>query len=102
VPIQNPKRVLRDVGRRVAEIREAAGKTQEKFSVQLKVSLKYLQRVEAGTENLTVLSLAKLANRARVRVTQLFEPPVTHRVKRRGRPPKRAAPARAPMAGRRV
>ena len=83
---QEPERVLKDIGRRVAEIRTGHGMTQERFAEEvLAVSLKYLQAVEAGRENLTVVSLVKLANLARVRVADLFTAPATRAI-RRGRP----------------
>lgn len=85
---QDPERVLRDIGRRVAEVRAEHDMTQERFAEDvLGVSLKYLQAVEAGRENLTVASLVKLANLAGVRVADLFTSPVTREV-RRGRPRK--------------
>jgi transcriptional regulator with XRE-family HTH domain len=42
----------------VAERRRAYGLTQEQLAEKLDVSLKYLQRVEAGEENLTLLRWA--------------------------------------------
>ena len=90
VPEQDPKRVLQDIGRCVAEIRAKTGLTQERFAENvLGVSLKYLQRVEAGRENLTVESLVALANKVQARVALLFEEPANREVKR-GRPPRRA------------
>jgi transcriptional regulator with XRE-family HTH domain len=84
---QDPERVLKDIGRRVAEIRAEHEMTQERFAEEvLGVSLKYLQAVEAGRENLSVASLVKLSNLARVRVAELFSPPATRKV-RRGREP---------------
>lgn len=72
--------------------------TQERFAEEvLGMSLKYLQAVEAGRENLSVISLVKLANLVRVRVSDLFNPPATREV-RRGRPPRR--PKLARKAGR--
>lgn len=62
--------------------------TQEQFAERvLGVSLKYLQRMEAGRANLTVESLVALANKTHIRVAQLFEAPTAREV-RRGRPPK--------------
>jgi transcriptional regulator with XRE-family HTH domain len=88
VRAQDPKRVLRDVGRKIAEGRVKRGLTQEAFAEQIVgCSLKYLQAIEAGRENLTVESLVALAGKVGVRVQQLFEAPVSRKV-RRGRPPK--------------
>jgi hypothetical protein len=63
--------------------------TQEQFAEKvLRLSLKYCQAVEAGRENLTVVSLVRLANKVRVPVARLFDAPVTRQV-RPGRPRKR-------------
>lgn len=80
--------MIKDLGRRIAELRAAHDWTQDDFSVRLNVSLKYIQRVEAGTENLTVDSLYKIAMKLRVEVVDLFTAPVDREI-RRGRPPKR-------------
>jgi transcriptional regulator with XRE-family HTH domain len=83
---KDPQRTLRDVGRRVAEIRAKAALTQEVFAERVaKISLKYLQRIEAGRANMSVLTLAKFAARIGVEVRELFDPPASH-VVRRGRP----------------
>ncbi|MGO9837360.1 MAG: helix-turn-helix domain-containing protein [Polyangiaceae bacterium] len=84
---QSAGRVTRDVGRRIAELRRGRGLTQEQLSEELRVTLKYLQRCEAGKENLTIASLTKLANRLRVPISSLFAPPASREV-RRGRPPR--------------
>ncbi|MBI3073009.1 MAG: helix-turn-helix transcriptional regulator [Deltaproteobacteria bacterium] len=81
-------RVLRAVGRRFAELRARRGLTQETLAERIGVSLKYLQRIEAGRENLTLKSLVELANTFRVKVDDLFRRPVSLAV-RRGRPRKR-------------
>jgi transcriptional regulator with XRE-family HTH domain len=87
--VETPKAVARNVGRRVAELRGERGLTQEEFSAEVGVSLRYLQQVEAGRENLTIESLVKLARHLRVRVVELFVP-AQAQVGRRGRPPRRA------------
>ena len=86
------RRLIKDLGRKVAELRIARGLTQERFAERLGVSLKYVQRIEAGSENLTVESLHRLATKLRVTVIALFEPPLVREV-RRGRP-KRASTSR--------
>jgi transcriptional regulator with XRE-family HTH domain len=83
------ERVMRGVGRRVAELRLTAELTQERLAEKCKVSLKYLQRVEAGRENLTLESLVKLANVLKVAPSALLEPPSTLARPRLGRPAKR-------------
>jgi hypothetical protein len=90
-------RALKDIGRRIAEARAERGLTQEAFAEQvLSVSLKYLQHLEAGRENLTVASLVSLAGRIGWPLPALFAPPRSREV-RRGRPPK--APSGEPGPG---
>ena len=82
----NSKRVLKDLGRCVAELRAAKGMTQAKLADRLRVTGRYVQSIEAGRENLTVESLTLLASVLDAAVATLFEPP-TSRTVRRGRPP---------------
>lgn len=85
----DPYRVVAWVGGRVAERRQALGLTQEQLAEQLDVSIKYLQRLEAGRENLTVRSMANLANTLDVAPSYLIKPPRRRVVRRPGRPKKR-------------
>jgi transcriptional regulator with XRE-family HTH domain len=90
VPSVDPLRLQRQVGRRVADLRRTKAWTQDQFAERLGVSLKYVQRVEAGTENLTLGSLARLAGQLGVEVPALFVAAAKTRVVR-GRPKKTAA-----------
>lgn len=83
------ERVLSDVGRRIAEIRSARGWTQEDLAEHLRVSAKYVQSVERGQENLTLATLAGIADELEVSVSALTRRPVTQR--RVGRPPRSGA-----------
>ena len=94
-PPETPAEVLRDVGRRIAELRIAQGWTQEKMAEALDVNLPYLQRIEGGRENLTVRSLARLAHVLGVRVGALFEAPLDRTVRGPGRPRRPRTPTNA-------
>ncbi len=50
----------------------ARGWTQEHLAERLRVSTRYLQSVEAGAENLTIDSLAKIGNVLGVKAAHLF------------------------------
>jgi transcriptional regulator with XRE-family HTH domain len=52
------------------------------------VTARYVQSLEAGQENLTVKSLATLADALEVGVAELFKAPKSRSV-RQGRPPRR-------------
>lgn len=80
--------VLRDIGRRIAEIRRLRGLTQEQLAEVLEMSPKFLQRLEAGSENMGVLSLVQMATALECQLVDLFATPSSREI-RRGRPPKK-------------
>jgi transcriptional regulator with XRE-family HTH domain len=63
--------------------------TQEQFAERYGATLKYIQRVEAGRQNVSVRTLVKLANALRTRTADLFIPPTTLQ-SNPGRPKKRS------------
>ena len=71
---ETPERLVQRVGRRVAELRRAAGMTQEAFAEALDVTVQYVSRIEVG-ENLTLITLAKVARALGVTVIDLLQPP---------------------------
>lgn len=87
----DPKRLLADVGRRIAEIRVQREETQEELAERAGFSARYVQRVESGDENLTIRSLAMFASVLHAPVSSFFEPPASRTV-RIGRPPKKGRP----------
>jgi transcriptional regulator with XRE-family HTH domain len=82
----DPYRVIRWVGGRVAEQRRAYGITQEELAERLDVSVKYLQRVEAGEENLTIESVVNVANALEVAPASLIQQPRNTQPRKPGRP----------------
>lgn len=80
------EQLLEDVGRRIANMRVDRKLTQAELAARAEVSIKYLQRVEAGQENLTLRSIAKFANLFGVGIVSFFTGPVDERPSR-GRPP---------------
>ena len=75
MPRETPERLLQGVGRRVAELRRQRGWTQLAFAEELGCSVRYVARIEAGGQNLTVHRLAWLAGHLEVRTVELFEEP---------------------------
>ncbi len=67
--IQN-RRLL---GKRISQVRRDRGWTQENLAERLGVSVRYLQAVEAGEENLTVDSLTQLALRLDLSIGDLVD-----------------------------
>lgn len=93
----DPDKLVRDVGRRVAEIRREKGLTQQALATKLKATMQWVQQIEYGA-NLTLFSLARLANALDSPLESFFVPPThTARENRRGRPPTQATkqPSRA-------
>ena len=86
--------LVRDVGRRVAELRIGLGLTQEELAEQLDVPPRYVQRVEAGRVNFTLRSLQRWAEVLGVKVAKLLVKPRL-RAPGPGRPPgKKGRPSR--------
>jgi transcriptional regulator with XRE-family HTH domain len=85
----DPRRVVDDFGRRVAEVRRDRGWTQAELAERWGVSLGYVQLVEGGRENLTIVSLSLLAGVLKTRPAALLRPPQARPARRPGRPKKR-------------
>ena len=81
----NPERAVEDFGRRVAEERTKHKWTQAEFAVRVGVSLRYVQHIEAGYQNVSITTAVRFANALDVPLSALFKPPRTRRPKR-GRP----------------
>jgi len=70
----DPDRVCKNVGRRIAELRKERGMTQEEFSVILGTSFQWVSQLESG-RNMTLHSLARVANALRVSLQDLLAQP---------------------------
>jgi transcriptional regulator with XRE-family HTH domain len=70
-----PKRshpILKRLGNRVRELRNAKGWSQEEFSDICKIDRSYMSGIERGVRNISVLHLAKLAKGLGIPVSALF------------------------------
>jgi transcriptional regulator with XRE-family HTH domain len=85
--VETPNQVVRDVGRKLRELRMKRGWTQEDVAEKLGIALRNYQVMERGKQNLTLKTIAKLARVLGVRAVQLLEPPKSRTVPR-GRPRK--------------
>ncbi len=83
----DPNKLAQQVGRRVAELRSELDLRQAELAERMEVSTRYLQSIEAGAENLTLETIAKLATALEAEPIKFFEPPATRRP-RPGRPKK--------------
>jgi transcriptional regulator with XRE-family HTH domain len=70
----DPDKLCKNVGRRIAELRKNRGLTQEQFSVDLGTSFQWVSQLEGG-RNMTLHSLARVANALDVPLEELLVPP---------------------------
>ena len=87
----DPDAALFDLGRRINELRGAAGLTQEALAERMATDAKDLQRIEAGEVNVTFRTLVRLADALGCSLGELVAPPTSRAVKV-GRPRKKAPP----------
>ncbi len=74
MPVRVPgQSFLLRVARRIARLRKAAGLTQEELATRLDTATRNIQRIESGTQNLTLLTVAKIAAELGVPPEDLFK-----------------------------
>lgn len=93
----DPQKSIENVGRRVAELREDAGLTQEQFAEVVGMQVQNVRMIESGRRNLTIRSLARIATALKCEIAAMFAP-ATRAKRKRGRP--RRAGAADPVRGR--
>lgn len=81
------RRICRNIGQRIIEIRRERDLTQEQLAEKLHIDARELRRLEAGG-NTTVHTLANLARALDVTISDLFQPPTKPAKRRAGRPKK--------------
>ena len=84
---ERAEQVIHNLGRRVAEIREEHGWTQQEAAEILNMPTKNLQKIERGS-NLTVRTLVRLASGFGVPTRALLDVPAV-KERYRGRPKKK-------------
>lgn len=84
---ETPVRVITDIGHRLREIRDELGLTQQQLAAQLGMSVKHLQRLEAG-RNMHIDTLVMLAVRLGVPTRSFFDTPTSRTKRSPGRPPR--------------
>lgn len=80
------RRVMLRFGLRVIEARQAVGLTQEQLAELVGLSRRQMNRVEAGTANITLETLAEISLALQLDPQQLFTPPRKSTTRRTGRP----------------
>lgn len=60
------------LGRRIKELREKTGMSQEKFALRIDMDRTYFASVESGKRNISVRNIKKIADGLEVSVSELF------------------------------
>lgn len=61
------------LGRRVRQLREEHGLSQEKFALKIEMDRTYFASVEAGKRNISLCNLEKIAKGLDITLSQLFD-----------------------------
>lgn len=61
-----------EIGKRIRELRQQTGLSQEKFALKIGMDRTYLASVENGKRNISVLNLEKIAKGLGVSLSELF------------------------------
>ena len=67
------QRLLRSLGLRVRQLREARGLTQEQLGEKAELDQTYLSGIERGVRNPSIEVLARVAKALRISLAELFE-----------------------------
>ena len=81
-------RAIQQIGKRIAELRRAAGWSQKDFAEVLNATVQWVSLVETGGQNLTVHTMVRLADKLGVDAIELWTSPGPEVKPKRGRPRK--------------
>jgi transcriptional regulator with XRE-family HTH domain len=90
VPRLTAHRVTVQLGKRVVELRQAKGLSQEQLGEFIGLSDRGLRRIEHAQVDVTIGMLVRLANALGVSLQALLSAPTRNVVQKRGRPARRA------------
>ncbi len=66
---------IEQIGRRIAELRHAAGWSQRQFATVLNSTVQWVSMVETGRQNLRIHTLVRIAHKLGVPPADLWVPP---------------------------
>lgn len=64
--------IKEEIGKRIRELRQQTGLSQEKFALKIEMDRTYFASVEKGKRNISVVNLEKIANGLEVSLSELF------------------------------
>lgn len=62
-----------EIGKRIKELRQQTGLSQEKFALKIEMDRTYLASVESGKRNISIVNLEKIANGLSISLSELFK-----------------------------
>ncbi|MGN8720480.1 helix-turn-helix domain-containing protein [Holdemanella porci] len=65
--------IKHELGKRIRELRNQTGLSQEKFALKIDMDRTYLASVEAGKRNISIINIDKIAKGLNVSISKLFE-----------------------------
>lgn len=65
--------ITEDLGKRIRELRQQTGLSQEKFALKIGMDRTYFASVEAGKRNIAIVNIKKIADGLGVTLSWLFE-----------------------------
>ena len=65
--------ILESIGRRIRELRNSQGYSQEKLALKAEIDRTYLAGVEMGKRNLSIKSLEKILNALDIGFSEFFK-----------------------------
>lgn len=60
-------------GKRIQELRQQTGLSQEKFALEIGMDRTYLASVESGKRNISLLNIEKIAKGLNITISELFK-----------------------------
>lgn len=63
----------KDLGKRIRELRQQTGLSQEKFALKIGMDRTYFASVETGKRNIAILNIKKIADGLSITLSELFE-----------------------------
>ena len=64
--------ITKDLGKRIRELRQQTGLSQEKFALSIDMDRTYLASVEAGKRNISLCNIEKIAKGLNISVSELL------------------------------
>ena len=62
-----------DLGKRIRDLRQKTGLSQEKFALKIEMDRTYFASVESGKRNIAIKNIKKIADGLGVSLSKLFE-----------------------------